>query len=40
MDSAGRDVVAAIASQGQDGSNPDGTGKPNAPAKITSVTKV
>lgn len=37
MDKAGRDVVAAIASQGQDGSYPDGTGKPNAPATIRSV---
>ncbi len=37
MDAAGRDVVAGIASQGQDGSNPDGTGKPNAPATIESV---
>ena len=38
MDKAGRDVVAAIASQGQDGSYGDGTGKPNAPATIETVT--
>lgn len=37
MDRAGRDLVAGIASQGQDGSNADGTGKPNAPAEILSV---
>lgn len=34
-----REVVAGIASQGQDGSNPDGSGVPNSPAKIKSVTK-
>jgi peptidyl-prolyl cis-trans isomerase B (cyclophilin B) len=34
-----REVVAGIASQGQDGSSPDGTGVPNSPAKIESVTK-
>ncbi|SDS79254.1 peptidyl-prolyl cis-trans isomerase B (cyclophilin B) [Friedmanniella luteola] len=39
MDAASRDVVAGIAGEGQDGSNPDGTGKPNNPAKITTVTK-
>jgi peptidyl-prolyl cis-trans isomerase B (cyclophilin B) len=39
MDSASRDVVAQIAGEGQDGSNPDGTGKPNNPAEITRVTK-
>ena len=39
MDSASRDVVAQIAGEGQDGSNPDGTGKPNNPAEITKVTK-
>lgn len=32
-------VVAKIAEDGQDGSNPDGTGKPNNPAEIISVTK-
>jgi peptidyl-prolyl cis-trans isomerase B (cyclophilin B) len=39
MDPASRDVVAQIAGEGQDGSNPDGTGKPNNPAEITGVTK-
>lgn len=39
MDAASRDVVAGIASQGQDGSNPDGSGKPNSPAEITRVVK-
>jgi peptidyl-prolyl cis-trans isomerase B (cyclophilin B) len=39
MDTASRDVIAGIAGEGQDGSNPDGTGKPNNPAKITRVTR-
>ena len=39
MDAASRDVVAGIASQGQDGSNPDGSGKPNSPAKIETVRR-
>ena len=34
-----REVVAGIASQGQDGSSPDGSGVPNSPARIESVTK-
>ena len=38
LDPAGRDVVAAMAAEGQDGSNPDGTGRPNNPSEITSVT--
>ena len=40
MDKASVGLVAGIASQGQDGSNPDGTGKPNAPAEILSVKPV
>jgi peptidyl-prolyl cis-trans isomerase B (cyclophilin B) len=40
MDKAGRDVVAGIASQGQDGTGGDGTGKPNAPAEIISAKKI
>jgi cyclophilin family peptidyl-prolyl cis-trans isomerase len=39
MDPASRDVVAQMAGEGQDGSNPDGTGKPNNPSKITKVTE-
>ena len=39
FDEKSRQVVAGIASQGQDGSNPDGGGVPNSPAKITSITK-
>jgi cyclophilin family peptidyl-prolyl cis-trans isomerase len=39
MDAASRDVVAQMAGEGQDGSNPDGTGKPNNPSKITKVTQ-
>jgi peptidyl-prolyl cis-trans isomerase B (cyclophilin B) len=38
MDTASRDVVAQMAGEGQDGSNPDGTGRPNNPAEITEVT--
>jgi peptidyl-prolyl cis-trans isomerase B (cyclophilin B) len=40
MDKASRDVVATMAGEGQDGSNPDGTGRPNNPCEITTVTKV
>jgi peptidyl-prolyl cis-trans isomerase B (cyclophilin B) len=39
MDAASRDVVAQMAGEGQDGSNPDGTGKPNNPSEITKVTE-
>ncbi len=39
MDSESRDVVAGMAAEGQDGTNADGTGKPNNPAKITAVTE-
>lgn len=39
MDSAGRDVVASMAAEGQDGSNGDGTGKPNNPSEIISATR-
>jgi peptidyl-prolyl cis-trans isomerase B (cyclophilin B) len=38
MDTASRDVVAAMAAEGQDGSNADGTGRPNNPSEIMSVT--
>jgi peptidyl-prolyl cis-trans isomerase B (cyclophilin B) len=38
MDAASRDVVAAMAAEGQDGSNPDGTGRPNNPCEIIRVT--
>jgi peptidyl-prolyl cis-trans isomerase B (cyclophilin B) len=37
LDPAGRDVVAAMAAEGQDGSNPDGTGRPNNPCEIIRV---
>jgi peptidyl-prolyl cis-trans isomerase B (cyclophilin B) len=40
MDKASRDVVASMAGEGQDGSNADGTGRPNNPCEIASVTKV
>lgn len=39
IDPASRDVVASMAGEGQDGSNPDGTGKPNNPSEIISVTR-
>jgi len=39
MDAGSRDVVAQMAGEGQDGSNPDGTGKPNNPSEITKVTQ-
>ena len=34
-----RDVVASMAEEGQDGSNRDGTGRPNNPCEISSVTR-
>ena len=40
MDEASRDVVASMAEEGQDGSNPDGTGRPNNPCEITTVARV
>jgi peptidyl-prolyl cis-trans isomerase B (cyclophilin B) len=39
MDRASRDVVASMAEEGQDGSNTDGTGRPNNPCEISSVTR-
>ena len=39
MNKASRDVVASMAAEGQDGSNPDGTGRPNNPSEITTVTR-
>jgi peptidyl-prolyl cis-trans isomerase B (cyclophilin B) len=39
MNKASRDVVASMAEEGQDGSNPDGTGRPNNPSEITRVTR-
>jgi peptidyl-prolyl cis-trans isomerase B (cyclophilin B) len=39
MDAAGRDVVAEMAAEGQDGSNvEDGTGRPNNPSEILRAT--
>jgi peptidyl-prolyl cis-trans isomerase B (cyclophilin B) len=38
MDAAGIAIIAKIAADGQDGSNPAGGGKPKNPAKILSVT--
>ncbi len=38
LDEASRAVVAKIGSQGQDGSGADGSGKPNDPAEISTVT--
>jgi peptidyl-prolyl cis-trans isomerase B (cyclophilin B) len=40
MDKASRDVVASMAEEGQDGSNRDGTGRPNNPCEISSVTRL
>jgi peptidyl-prolyl cis-trans isomerase B (cyclophilin B) len=40
MDKASRDVVASMAEEGQDGSNHDGTGHPNNPSEIVSVTRL
>lgn len=37
LDAASLGVIARIAAEGQDGSNPDGTGKPNNEARILSV---
>jgi peptidyl-prolyl cis-trans isomerase B (cyclophilin B) len=39
MNKVSRDVVASMAAEGQDGSNPDGTGRPNNPSEITTVTR-
>jgi peptidyl-prolyl cis-trans isomerase B (cyclophilin B) len=39
MNKASRDVVASMAGEGQDGSNADGTGRPNNPCEIATVTK-
>jgi peptidyl-prolyl cis-trans isomerase B (cyclophilin B) len=39
MNKESRDVVASMAGEGQDGSNTDGTGRPNNPCEITTVTK-
>ena len=39
MNKASRDVVASMAEEGQDGTNPDGTGRPNNPSEILTVTK-
>lgn len=38
LDQASIGVVARMAAEGQDGSNPDGTGRPNNPSQILSVT--
>jgi len=39
LDTASRDVVATMAGEGQDGSNRDGTGRPNNPSEILSAKK-
>lgn len=39
LDTASRDVVATMAGEGQDGSNDDGTGRPNNPSEILSAKK-
>jgi peptidyl-prolyl cis-trans isomerase B (cyclophilin B) len=39
MNKASRDIVASMAEEGQDGSNSDGTGRPNNPSEITRVTR-
>lgn len=38
FDDAGREVIEGIAAEGQDGSNDDGSGVPNNPAVIESIT--
>lgn len=40
VDKASRDIVAGMAAEGQDGTNPDGSGKPNNPSEIISAKKV
>jgi peptidyl-prolyl cis-trans isomerase B (cyclophilin B) len=39
MDPASRDVVASMASEGQDGKDPRGGGRPNNPCEIIRVTR-
>ncbi len=39
IDRNGLGVVNRIAAEGQDGSNPDGTGRPNNPAEIIKIMK-
>jgi peptidyl-prolyl cis-trans isomerase B (cyclophilin B) len=39
MNKESRDVVASMAGEGQDGSNADGTGRPNNPCEIATVTR-
>jgi peptidyl-prolyl cis-trans isomerase B (cyclophilin B) len=39
MDKGSRDVIASMAAEGQDGTNPDGTGRPNNPSEILKVTR-
>ena len=40
MDKASRDVVASMAEEGQDGSNRDGSGRPNNPCEISSMARL
>ncbi|HEY5821789.1 MAG TPA: peptidylprolyl isomerase [Propionibacteriaceae bacterium] len=39
IDSESRDVVASMAGEGQDGSNPSGGGRPNNPSEIVTATR-
>jgi cyclophilin family peptidyl-prolyl cis-trans isomerase len=39
LDRASRDVVATMAGEGQDGSNPDGSGRPNNPSEIITAKR-
>jgi len=39
IDKASRDIIAGMAAEGQNGANPDGTGKPNNPSEIISAKK-
>ena len=39
MNKPSRDVVASMAGEGQDGSNADGTGRPNNPCEIATVSR-
>jgi peptidyl-prolyl cis-trans isomerase B (cyclophilin B) len=39
LDTASRDVVATMAAEGEDGTDPNGGGKPNNPSEIISVKR-
>ena len=39
LDESSRGIVARMSAEGQDGSRPDGSGRPNNPSEIISVTR-